>query len=90
MPAQKLFGSEVKYESNKIELLVRDDGVGFNPDTASTDGHFGLTGIKERVHQIKGALRIQSQPETGTELLRFCVFVGAGKNTYYSKCIIPR
>ena len=59
---------EVKYESNKIELLVRDDGVGFNPDTASTDGHFGLTGIKERVHQIKGALRIQSQPETGTEL----------------------
>ena len=54
-----------------IELLIRDDGQGFEPNQAASQGN-GLRNMSERAAALKGTLRIDSQPGQGTTLhLRF-------------------
>jgi ligand-binding sensor domain-containing protein/signal transduction histidine kinase len=54
---------------NKVQLSVRDDGRGFEPNSSGKNGHFGLVGMRERAERIGGKLNIVSSPETGTEVL---------------------
>lgn len=49
-----------------IEVTVRDDGDGFDPD-ATTDG-FGLLGMRERMQLVDGSLTIESASGAGTTL----------------------
>ena len=53
-----------------VELRVRDDGRGFDPDRpASTGGGLGLGGMAERARLVGGELTISSSPGGGgTEL----------------------
>jgi two-component system sensor histidine kinase UhpB len=48
------------------ELRISDDGVGFDPATAGTTGHYGLAGMRERALLLGGDLTIASQPGAGT------------------------
>jgi signal transduction histidine kinase len=50
----------------KVEVVVRDDGRGFDTD-ASTAG-FGLLGMRERVALVGGTLAVTSRPGEGTEI----------------------
>lgn len=50
-----------------VELLVVDDGVGFDP-SADSDG-YGLAGMRERVELAGGELRIESRPGAGTRVI---------------------
>jgi two-component system nitrate/nitrite sensor histidine kinase NarX len=52
-------------------VSVEDDGVGFDPATAaaSLDGGFGLTSMRERVHQIGGTLDVHTAPGEGTRVV---------------------
>ena len=45
---------------DRLEVEVRDDGRGFEPSAASTG--FGLTGMRERVEMLGGALALESSP----------------------------
>jgi signal transduction histidine kinase len=47
-----------------VELVVRDDGAGFDPAAAS-DG-FGLLGMRERALLVDGAVEVESTPRAGT------------------------
>ena len=47
-----------------VDIEVRDDGRGFNPD-AVTDG-FGLLGMRERVGLVQGKVEVTSAPGEGT------------------------
>lgn len=61
----------VSYETNDLWLVVTDDGLGFDPNAverASTTGHFGLRGIRERVASLRGSIRIETAPGEGTEI----------------------
>jgi signal transduction histidine kinase len=49
-----------------VEVVVRDDGNGFDPDRV--DGGFGLVGMRERVTLVDGSLSISSKPGEGTEV----------------------
>jgi signal transduction histidine kinase len=49
-----------------VELVVRDDGRGFDPGQ-STSG-FGLVGMRERVALVRGSFELESEPEAGTTL----------------------
>jgi signal transduction histidine kinase len=49
-------------------LRVRDDGCGFDP-AISKEGHFGLTGMRERAREVKGELHIASKTGVGTEVM---------------------
>ena len=55
--------------SDMLELAVRDDGVGFDPDTvlhAAAQGEgFGLLGMQERVEQLGGRAEIQFDQVAG-------------------------
>lgn len=53
---------------NEILLEILDDGIGFNPDTVPSAGHYGLVGMQERVRLLNGSLTIDCQPGQGTNL----------------------
>ena len=52
-----------------IRFSVRDDGCGFDPETAPgpAQGHFGLRGIRERLNALNGTLTVESAPGQGTK-----------------------
>ncbi len=53
--------------SNDIILTIRDDGVGFDEETITSD-HLGLEIMYERAESISANLTITSQPGQGTTL----------------------
>jgi nitrate/nitrite-specific signal transduction histidine kinase len=59
---------QLKYDENTVSLEVMDDGKGFEPEAATQSGGFGLQGIKERVQQLGGTMKIESVPLKGTRL----------------------
>ena len=54
--------------AGSIDLTVRDDGRGFTPGSqmGPDQGHFGLSGMRERIERLGGTLSIDSQPGSGT------------------------
>ncbi|NQW47854.1 MAG: hypothetical protein HQ464_08810, partial [Planctomycetes bacterium] len=54
--------------AGSIDLAVRDDGRGFTPGSqlGPDQGHFGLSGMRERIERLGGTLSIDSQPGSGT------------------------
>lgn len=55
------------FDEEQVYLKVQDNGRGFDPEhVASPAGHFGLTGMSERVRLLHGDICIQSEPGTGT------------------------
>ena len=59
----------LNFDAHNVQLSVRDDGRGFNPNDQIGDGHFGLIGMRERAEQIGGVLTIESAVERGTQIL---------------------
>lgn len=62
----------LNYAGEAVDLEVRDNGVGFDPDAeACREPHggsgFGLAGMRRRVEQAGGSLRVHSAARTGTE-----------------------
>jgi signal transduction histidine kinase len=53
-----------------ISLVIRDDGVGFEPGNCpgSADGHFGLEGMRDRLLRMGGSLEVSSMPGEGTRV----------------------
>lgn len=56
----------LKRLEDKSQLIVCDNGVGFDLTAARRNGHFGLDGIEERTALIGGAVTVTSQPGSGT------------------------
>jgi signal transduction histidine kinase len=58
----------VHFKEESVELDVCDNGIGFNPDSASgiQQGHFGLQGIRERIKRLNGEFHIASSEGEGT------------------------
>lgn len=54
---------EIKQTGDNINILVTDDGIGFNPDTIK-DG-IGLKNLKKRVVSLNGIVTIESTPGNG-------------------------
>jgi signal transduction histidine kinase len=53
----------------RARLVVRDDGVGFDPAVPVTErGSFGLVSMRERVTRLGGTVTVSSQPEQGTTI----------------------
>jgi signal transduction histidine kinase len=57
---------DLKYNKKELNLEIRDDGIGFNPENTNEPGHFGLIGMKERAQTIGGYLHLASDPGKGT------------------------
>ena len=55
------------FGSDRIDLVIRDDGVGFDPAAVDPD-RYGLTGIQERAAMIGATFRVRSRQGGGTEV----------------------
>jgi PAS domain S-box-containing protein len=63
---------EVSQSDGVLEVIIRDDGVGFDPaktlKQAASRGHLGLLGMRERVQILGGNLEVDSDSEHGTHI----------------------
>jgi signal transduction histidine kinase/ligand-binding sensor domain-containing protein len=63
---------ELRVEDERMDILVRDDGRGFDVDAtlerAVLGHHLGLLGIRERVEGLGGRTEFRSAPGRGTEV----------------------
>ena len=55
------------FGNDRIDLVIRDDGVGFDPAAVDPD-RYGLTGIQERAAMIGATLKVRSRRGGGTEV----------------------
>ena len=63
----KVFG---ECKGNLVRFCVKDNGYGFDPATSPgpAQGHFGLSGIRERVERRNGEMSVESSPGKGTSV----------------------
>ena len=62
---------EIRYDNDRFQLRVRDDGKGIDAAILSAHsraGHFGLPGMRERARLTGGKLTIWSEVDAGTEV----------------------
>jgi signal transduction histidine kinase len=61
---------EIQYARTQLSLLVRDDGRGIDSSILQEgrDGHWGLSGMRERSQRIGATLKLLSRPGAGTEI----------------------
>lgn len=57
---------EFTVQNNKIELNLRDDGVGFDIDEVKIKNGIGLKNIQSRVEQLNGSIQMNSGKDLGT------------------------
>jgi signal transduction histidine kinase len=65
---QKHFEVRLQIISGQLELEVSDRGVGFDATKTKNGGGLGLVSMAERIHQVNGSFRIDSQPNVGTRI----------------------
>jgi signal transduction histidine kinase len=61
---------EIDYSGSDLRLVVRDDGCGVEPGVLDSgrEGHWGLSGMRERAEKIGARLRLLSATGAGTEV----------------------
>jgi signal transduction histidine kinase len=60
---------DLRQQNGHLEFSVTDDGVGFDPRTASIGS--GVQNMKDRVASLGGRLTLESQPGKGTTVAGF-------------------
>jgi signal transduction histidine kinase len=58
----------VAYDGGRVTLEVKDDGVGFEPDSVGHGGGMGLIGMHERARGLNSQLVVASAPGEGTSV----------------------
>ncbi|MEO7998288.1 MAG: histidine kinase [Gemmatimonadaceae bacterium] len=62
-------GIELAYAEASVELQIRDDGCGFDPDEvddATRIGHWGISGMRERAQHVGGSFEMRGAHGIGT------------------------
>jgi len=62
---------QLNYEPSELILEIRDDGQGFSAPTSrieSPQGHYGLTGMRERAESIGATITLTSAPGEGATI----------------------
>jgi signal transduction histidine kinase len=63
--------AEIRYDSDVLRLVMRDDGKGIDPkilQDGGRPGHWGLPGVQERARGIGARLEFLSEAGAGTEI----------------------
>ena len=59
------------FDARQVQLVISDDGIGFDPRQKPNDGgrHFGINMMRERLEMVGGRLEVRSEPGQGTKVL---------------------
>ncbi|WP_175628225.1 PAS domain-containing sensor histidine kinase [Thioalkalivibrio denitrificans] len=60
---------ELQVRPGKVRLIIRDDGVGFDPDRSNDSTRWGMMTMRERARSIGGEFRVMSHPGEGTSVI---------------------
>lgn len=55
-------------QEKQVELIVEDNGLGFDTQTSSKTDHYGLRIMKERAAEIRATINISSKVNQGTKI----------------------
>ncbi len=58
----------LSFTASALGMSIVDDGEGFDVSASPRDGHYGLQGVRERVHRLGGEIRIESKLKLGTRV----------------------
>ncbi|WP_158748554.1 sensor histidine kinase [Acidobacterium sp. S8] len=58
------------FQENRLRMTIQDDGRGFegSPEEYRKNGHFGITGMRERAEQIGARFTVTSKQDEGTAI----------------------
>lgn len=61
---------EIEFAARALRILVRDDGRGIDPEVlrSGREGHWGLSGMRERAERMGARLKVWSRERAGTEV----------------------
>lgn len=59
----------IRDDDHYVQVIVSDNGKGFNPNELQRDKGFGLFGLQEKIALFGGSLKIQSQPGNGAQFI---------------------
>ena len=77
----RLFEVKLHGSPTEIRLIVRDSGVGFDPELVKDTQGLGLVSMRERVRLVNGTISVTSGPQSGTEInVRVPLSAGAQTN----------
>ncbi|NJL54553.1 sensor histidine kinase [bacterium] len=65
----KQIAVQIDYRIPVAVVAISDDGLGFDPETAPRNGHYGLRGMQERAQQMNATLEINSTLGSGTTIV---------------------
>jgi signal transduction histidine kinase len=62
--------ASVEYTLRQLRISIRDNGCGIDSTVLNVgrDGHWGLSGMRERAESIGARLHVWSSASTGTEI----------------------
>jgi signal transduction histidine kinase len=65
----KVVHLEVKLDGDKLQIVIADDGKGFNPaTTVANGGHSGLENMRQRAAAVGGELKVTGEPGKGARV----------------------
>ncbi len=59
----------VYQEGDEVEMVLRDDGVGFDVSAPGPEGHYGMTMMRERATVGGGSFKVTSARGEGTTIM---------------------
>ena len=57
------------FHADEAQVVIEDDGIGFEGQTLSTPNHFGLAIMRERAESVGGGVEVRSTPGQGTRVI---------------------
>jgi signal transduction histidine kinase len=72
------FAVEVGGTAEKVQLVVRDPGAGFDVEEAKARGGLGLVSMQERINMLSGQFSIDSRPGEGTKIVASVPLIADG------------
>ena len=60
---------QLEYVNEMLQIVVSDDGRGFDPNLSKSDHHLGLAVMQARMERVGGTLSIETAPGAGTRVI---------------------
>lgn len=60
---------QMSWDTHQLNLVICDNGAGFDPKQVHFGSHYGLKFMRERVELLNGSLTVQSSTGTGTRVI---------------------